>query len=459
MGWRLDNSYARLPAQLFHPMRARGPSDPTLIAVNAPLAARLGLDAGEITAQIATGATCPPGAAPLAQAYAGHQFGNFVPRLGDGRALLLGEQIAPDGTRYDIALKGSGPTPYARGADGLAWLGPVLREYVMSESLAALGLPTTRALAAATTGDMVYRDAPLPGAVLMRVAASHLRVGTVQYCAAQGDHDALRALCDYALRRHVGGGTDPEALLDHVISVQADLIAGWMSVGFIHGVMNTDNMTLSGETIDYGPCAFMERCNRSQVFSSIDRNGRYAYANQPAAAHWNLAELASALVPLMPDQEAAIARFTTMINGFPARYTAAWIARFGAKLGLPDPGPEDQALIEDLIAAMERAGIDFTRGFIEFTEADWVDPAWRRRWQARLGGQDPVPILAQSNPHFIPRLHQIQAAIDAALGGDMAPFEALLSASQTPFTPRTADDPWVQPAPPGQEITRTFCGT
>lgn len=460
MSWRFDNSYARLPAQLFRRQPPARPRAPQLIKVNTALATRLGLDPADITADIAAGAETPPGADPLAQAYAGHQFGQFVPQLGDGRALLIGEQIAPDGARFDIVLKGAGRTPFSRGGDGLAWLGPVLREYLMSEAMAALGLPTTRALAMASTGEDVLRGQILPGAVLMRVAASHLRVGTFQYFALRQDVEALRALTDHAIARHYPQAQGPAGLLRAVVQAQAELIAGWMAMGFIHGVMNTDNCAISGETIDYGPCAFMEGYAPDRVFSSIDHRGRYAYDNQPAIALWNLAQFASCLVPLMADQDAAVEAFTEDINRFTPAYEAAWLARFGAKIGLADPRPEDAALIHDLLAAMARDEADFTTTFARLGDPAALPlPAWRARWQARLAGADPAPVMAAASPAFVPRLHQIEEAITAALAHDLGPFDALLHAAQAPFAPRRADDPLVQPAAAGAAVTTTFCGT
>ncbi|PIE10563.1 MAG: hypothetical protein CSA72_08650 [Rhodobacterales bacterium] len=462
-GWNFDNSYARLPARMFHRQPPAQVPAPRLLKVNAALAHRLGLDPAEITADIAAGNAVPPGADPLAQAYAGHQFGNLVPQLGDGRALLLGEQIAPDGARFDLQLKGSGRTPFSRGGDGKAWLGPVLREYLMSETMHALGLPTTRALAMATTGEQVLRERPLPGAVLMRVAASHIRVGTFQFFALRGDTEALAALTEYAINRHAPEASGPEDLLEHVVQAQADLIAGWMAFGFIHGVMNTDNCTISGETIDYGPCAFMESYHPMQVFSSIDRQGRYAYGNQPAIAAWNLAQLGSSLLPLMPDSDAAIPRFQSLIDSFFDRFSTAWLARFAAKLGLPDATPDDVPLIEDLLALMAEERLDFTQTFASLTDPDSLPgpqgAQWRDRWRKRTIGHDPAPQMAQANPTMVPRLHQIESAITAAVTDDFAPFETLLAAATTPFAPRKASDPLTQAAPAGKEVTRTFCGT
>lgn len=460
MTWRLEHSYARLPGILFHKQTPATPLAPALLKVNAKICARLGLDPNDITAEIATGASLPQGADPLAQAYAGHQFGQFVPQLGDGRALLLGEQIAPDGVRFDIQLKGAGRTPFSRGGDGQAWLGPVLREYLMSEAMAALGIPTTRALAMATTGADVYRPAPLRGAVLMRVASSHIRVGTFQFAVIRKDRAALAALTEHTLARHYPDATGPAELLEQVSAAQARLIAGWMSMGFIHGVMNTDNCAVSGETIDYGPCAFMEGYDPARVFSSIDHRGRYAYGNQPQIALWNLVQFASCLAPLMPDETAAIEAFTPIINSFTEIYQAEWLHRFRGKLGLPGTDPGDQALIEDLLTLMAQKNADFTNTFARLSDpATLPDADWHSRWQARIGSHDPAPDMAHHNPTMVPRLHQIEAAISAALDHDLSPFDKLLDAATTPFAPRALGDPLTEPAPHGQEVTTTYCGT
>ena len=465
-----DNSYARLPDRMFTRMDPTPVAAPGWIARNDALARDLGIDAEWFASDAAlaafAGNTVPDGAAPLAQLYAGHQFGNWNPQLGDGRAILLGEVQTAEG-RYDIQLKGSGPTPYSRNGDGRSWLGPVLREYVVSEAMQAMGVPTTRALAAVTTGETVYRESPLPGAILTRVAASHIRVGTFQIHAARGDLDALRALTDHALTRHYPDADGPTGLLDGVVRRQAELVAQWMALGFIHGVMNTDNCSISGETIDYGPCAYMDAYHPAKVFSSIDRMGRYAYGNQPQIALWNLAQLATALVPLMPDPDSAIEDFTTRINRFAGIYQAAWLTRFSAKLGLADPTEADAPLIEDLLTLMARDGADFTNTFAtlatetaqdQFADRDaFAD--WQSRWQARRA-PDHAAIMASANPQVIPRNHQVEAAITAAVGGDFDPFHALLAVTIRPFDPLDATRaPYAKAPTTEEEVTRTFCGT
>lgn len=468
-----DNSYARLPGRFFVRQRAEPVRAPGLIAVNAPLAEALGLDPATLATPDAVavfaGNATPAGAEPLAQAYAGHQFGGWVPQLGDGRALLLGEILAPDGRRYDIQLKGSGRTPFSRRGDGRAWIGPVLREYIVSEAMAALGVPTTRALAAVTTGEVVWRETARPGAVLVRVAASHVRVGTFQYFAARQDTEALRLLCAHVLERHYPQAEGPLGLLAAVTAAQARLIAAWMSFGFIHGVMNTDNMAVSGETIDYGPCAFMDGFDPMKVFSSIDQQGRYAYGNQPPVALWNLAQLASCLLPLIDEDEgAAIEAATDTINRFAEIYEAEWLRRFGAKIGIAGAAPQDRPLIEALLSLMAGQNADFTRTFrglaTGMAAAEFRDPApfaaWAEGWQARLAREaDPAAVMRRANPAYIPRNHRIEAAIRAALGGDLGPFERLNAILARPFD----DQPeWAayQAAPaPGEEVQRTFCGT
>jgi len=473
-----DNSYARLPAR-FHVRQAPAPvKAPGLIAVNAGLARALGLDAEALAepdgVAMVAGNLVPGGAEPLAQAYAGHQFGGWSPQLGDGRAILLGEIVSPLG-RVDLQLKGSGPTPFSRRGDGRAWLGPVLREYLVSEAMAALGVPTTRALAAATTGEAVIRDGrALPGAVLLRVAASHIRVGTFQFFAARQDTEALQLLTDHVIARHYPQADGPLALLDAVVAAQARLIAEWMALGFIHGVMNTDNMAVSGETIDYGPCAFMDEYHPDTVFSSIDSQGRYAYANQPQIAVWNLAQLASCLLPLIAGDDseasaqAAVEVATASIHRFADIYQAAWIAKFGAKLGLTAPTEADRPLIESLLTRMAVERADFTRVFRGLAEGrardEFLDPAafdtWAPDWQTRLA-QDPPGAearMAAVNPAIIPRNHRVEEAIVAATAGDLAPFHALNAALAAPYD-AAQDDP-LRAAPwPEQRVQRTFCGT
>ncbi|MBC7138766.1 MAG: YdiU family protein [Defluviimonas sp.] len=474
-----DNSYARLPARFYVRQGPAPVKAPGLIALNERLARDLGLDtealAGPEGAAMVAGNLVPGGAEPLAQACSGHQFGGWSPQLGDGRALLLGEIVAPDGRRVDLQLKGSGPTPFSRRGDGRAWLGPVLREYLVSEAMAALGVPTTRALAAATTGERVIRDGrALPGAVLLRVAASHIRVGTFQFFRARGDLEALRMLTDHVIARHYPQAEGPLALLDAVVAAQARLIADWMALGFIHGVMNTDNMAVSGETIDYGPCAFMDDYHPETVFSSIDSQGRYAYANQPQIAVWNLAQFATCLLPLIAadDSEAAGAAAvevaTASVGRFAAIYQAAWLARFGAKIGLEAPTGADLPLIEGLLGRMAVERADFTRTFRGLAEGgareEFLDPAafdsWAPDWQARLARQAPgaEARMAAANPAIIPRNHRVEEAIVAATEGDFAPFHALNAALASPFD-AGKDDPCRAAPRPEQRVQRTFCGT
>lgn len=466
-----DNSYARLPERFFARQPPVPVAAPAPVAVNRALAERLGLDADWLESAAGTavlaGNAVPDGAAPLAQAYAGHQFGGWVPQLGDGRAILLGEIVAPDGARFDLQLKGAGATPFSRRGDGRAWLGPVLREYVVSEAMAALGLPTTRALAAVTTGETILRDGfARPGAVLARVAASHIRVGTFQYFAARGDAEALQLLVDHVIARHYPQVEGPLGLLSAVVAAQARLVAGWMSVGFIHGVMNTDNMAVSGETIDYGPCAFMDAYHPSRVFSSIDQFGRYAYANQPQIAAWNLAQLATCLLPLMGEREAAIEAATASVHSFAPVFQAEWLRRFGRKIGLHHATEADLPLIEALLGRMASESADFTRtfrGLITGTARDeFTDPAafdtWAPDWHARIA-HEPTGIMETANPVRIPRNHRVEQAIEAAVAGDLSPFRRLNAALAAPFdpAPQFADleaAPW-----PEEVVHRTFCGT
>ncbi len=472
-----DNSYARLPARFFARLDPDPAPAPRLVAWNAPLARDLGLPAFDdaTIANVFSGAQVPPGAEPLAMAYAGHQFGGFVPQLGDGRAHLLGEVIARDGQRMDVQLKGSGRTPFSRGGDGRAWIGPVLREYIVSEAMAALGVPTTRALAAVETGAPVWREqGKLPGAVITRVAQSHLRVGTFQFFAARRDVEALQALCDYAIARHFPQASGPAELLRAAVAAQAELVARWMSFGFIHGVMNTDNCHIGGLTIDYGPCAFMDAYHPDTVFSSIDSHGRYAYANQPQLAVWNLAQLATCLLPLMDsDQDTAIAEATEIVHGFAPLYETAHSARFAAKLGLATQREGDDALARTLLDRMATLGADFTRVFHglstgtaadDFREPEAFD-AWAKDWLARLEAEGSHPEdarrrMARVNPAVIPRNHRIEQAIEAALGGDYAPFHRLNRVLATPFDPPAPEDADLQSPPRPQERVRaTFCGT
>ncbi len=462
-----DNSYARLPAQLFASHAPTPVAAPSLVAFNHALAATLGLtgtDEEDTLAQVFSGSVIPPGAEPLAQLYAGHQFGHWNPNLGDGRAILLGEANG-----YDIQLKGAGRTPYSRSGDGRAWLGPVLREYVLSEAMHALGVPTTRALAVVETGEDVYRETALPGAVLTRVATSHIRVGTFQILAARQDITGLQALFEHTLTRHFPDATGPVDLLDAVIARQAELIAHWMSIGFIHGVMNTDNCAISGETIDYGPCALMDSYHPNTVFSSIDRQGRYAYANQPDIVVWNMAQLATALVPLMPDQDAAIKAFTRSIHAMPALIHHGWLRRFRAKIGLMTARDGDETLITGLLSLMARQGADFTntfRALVNDSAGDqFVDrPAyedWARPWRDRLEQEpgDPQATMRAANPALIARNHRVEQMIQAAVAGDYTPFTRLMTALATPYDAPGAFSDLARPPSEDERVQRTFCGT
>jgi len=475
-----DNSYARLPERFFAAQSPTPVAAPSLIKVNAALATDLGLDPVALTTQeglaVLAGNTVPEGASPLAQAYAGHQFGGWVPQLGDGRAVLLGEVIDRHGRRRDIQLKGAGRTPFSRQGDGRAWLGPVLREYVVSEAMHALGIPTTRALAAVATGEPVYRERTFPGAVLTRVASSHIRVGTFQYFAARGDEDALKALTDHVIARHYPQAETPLDLLSAVVAAQARLIARWMGVGFIHGVMNTDNMSIAGETIDYGPCAFMDAYHPEQVFSSIDRMGRYAYRRQPEIAVWNLAQFATALLPIigLPHKD-AVAVATRVVEGFADLFTAAWDEVFAAKLGFARLDEARAASAYGLLARMARGNADFTSVFRSLSGDDptaaraaFSDPTalddWLPRWQAHLAeeGTDEATARARmqaANPAFIPRNHRIEHAIAAAVAGDFAPFDRLITVLATPYADQPDHADLMAAPTPEEEVRATFCGT
>lgn len=452
--FHFDNSYQRLPETLFSRVAPTPVSAPSLLAFNQGLATELGL--GPLpgkAAEIFAGNDLPEGADPIAQLYAGHQFGNWNPQLGDGRAVLLGEVVSDSG-RHDIQLKGSGPTPYSRAGDGRAWLGPVIREYIVSEAMHALGVPTTRALAAVRTGDPVLReDGPMPGAVLTRTARSHIRVGTFQVLAARGMTEELQALTDHTIARHYPDADGPLGLLTAVVEAQARLVAKWMGLGFIHGVMNTDNCAVSGETIDYGPCAFMDAYHPMMVFSSIDRGSRYAYGEQPQIAAWNCAQLATALLPLMPNQDAAVAEFTDAVNRFGDIFQPAWIETFGAKLGIAEPTPDDVPLIQDLLTLMAQDRADFTNTFAtldrdQFLQREAFDD-WHRRWQTRATGP-------RTTPQVIPRNHRIEAVIQSAVAGDDAPFHAMLAAVTDPFTPHPD---FARPPTEDERVAQTFCGT
>jgi serine/tyrosine/threonine adenylyltransferase len=467
-----DNSYARLPGSMHVGVAPTPVSAPRLIKVNEPLARELGIDPASLTAEVAVGNQLLPGSTPLAQAYAGHQFGNFVPQLGDGRAILLGEVVDVRGRRRDIQLKGSGRTPFSRGGDGRAALGPVLREYLVSEAMNALGIPTTRALMAATTGERVYRDAVLPGAVLTRVAASHIRVGTFQFFAVRKDHEALRLLVEHVIARHypqLKGAENPAlALLDAVMEAQGALVARWVQVGFIHGVMNTDNSSVSGETIDYGPCAFMDAYDPGTVFSSIDTYGRYAYENQAPIAQWNLARLAETLLPFLDeDREAAIRIATERIEAFPAIFTRHWLAGFRRKIGLVSEEDGDLALIQAMLDAMQLARADFTITFRALSNGaepgalkDWL-PAWRARLERDPQTAEERRVLMRAmNPAYIPRNHLVEEMISAAVERqDYTPFEAMLRVLMNPYEEQAGAERYAEAPAETNQGYRTFCGT
>jgi uncharacterized protein YdiU (UPF0061 family) len=480
-----DNTYARELEGFYVSCNAAQVAEPRLVKFNRELAEELGLDAAALDspegARIFSGNMTPDGAAPLAQVYAGHQFGGFVPQLGDGRALLLGELIDRHGHRRDIQLKGSGRTPFSRNGDGRAALGPVLREYLMGEAMHALGIPTTRALAAVVTGEPIYRESMLPGAVLTRVAASHIRVGTFQFFAARREQDKLRRLADYVIDRHYPELKDLAnpylGLVERVSARQAALVASWMHVGFIHGVMNTDNMAISGETIDYGPCAFMDRYDPATVFSSIDARGRYAYGNQPGIAQWNLARFAETLLPLIDaDETRAITRATEVIEAFPENYQRHWLNGMRAKLGLFSEDETDLNLAESLLAAMKENNVDYTLalGYLATAASGddkpirelFADSAtfdrWNQHWRARLAREDAAPekraeAMRRVNPAFIPRNHRVEEALSAAVeDSDYEPFDTLLKILSHPFEEQPASAAFTEPAPESQERYRTY---
>ena len=485
-----DNTYSALPEGFFARVAPTPVVAPRLVKLNRNLAVQLGLDPDRLASsegvEILAGRRVPEGAAPIAMAYAGHQFGHFVPQLGDGRAILLGEVIDVSGVRRDIQLKGSGPTPFSRRGDGRAALGPVLREYIVSEAMAALGIPTTRSLAAVLTGEQVMREAPLPGAVLTRVASSHIRVGTFQYFAARGETDGVRRLADHVIARHypeTGHSERPyHALLSAIVERQAQLVARWLLVGFIHGVMNTDNCSIAGETIDYGPCAFIDQYDPKAVFSSIDEMGRYAYANQPRIALWNLTRLAECLLPLFSDdQEKAIAEAQEILEHFADIFNRAYQTGLRAKIGLSEERDGDEALVQDLLDAMAANQADFTLTFRGLCEAA-ADPAgdagvrqlfadreaydaWARRWRRRIGEEarssdERRDAMRAVNPAFIPRNHRIEAVISAAVtNDDYAPFERLLRILSKPYDDQPEFAEYGLPPAPDQRVLQTFCGT
>ncbi len=480
-GWNLDNSYARLPKTFFTKLDPNPVSSPKLVILNEALAQTMGLDAqalrSEDSVDVFAGNAAMEGFSPLAQAYAGHQFGHFN-MLGDGRAMLVGEQITPEGERVDIQLKGSGRTPYSRGGDGRAALGPMLREYIISEAMHGLGIPTTRSLAVVTTGDTIIRETRLPGSVLTRVAASHLRVGTFQYGANWGTAEDLKSLADYAIKRHYPEieGDDGRYLylLKGMIHRQAKLIAKWQMVGFIHGVMNTDNMTISGETIDYGPCAFMDTYNPATVFSSIDTQGRYAYGNQPPIGGWNLARFAESLLALLhEDEDEAVKMAQDAISEYPEIYRSHWLAGMRSKLGLFNEEEQDDALIQDLLEMMEKHRADFTNTFRSLTIGKPEGTAlfgteeftkWNERWEERRSRQqqskeDFSELMRSSNPVVIPRNHRVEEALEAAVkNGDYSVMERLLKVLSKPYGYEIENEEYCRPAPTGLPY-RTYCGT
>ncbi len=483
------NSYARLPDRFFERLAPTPVAAPRLIKLNETLALELGLDPKALATpegvEVLAGNRVPEKSEPLAMAYAGHQFGTFVPQLGDGRAILLGEVIDRGGVRRDIQLKGSGPTRFSRMGDGRAALGPVLREYIVSEAMAALGVPTTRSLAAVLTGEAVRRETLLPGAVLTRIASSHIRVGTFQFFAARGDVEALKNLADHVIARHYPEASEAanpyRALLDLVIARQIDLMTKWMLVGFIHGVMNTDNMSIAGETIDYGPCAFMDTYDPATVYSSIDEGGRYAFGNQPRIAQWNLARLAETLLPLLAgDPDEAIQYAQGAIDRFGAAFEQAYVSGLRRKIGLFQEKPDDAALIEDLLQRMTENRADFTLTFRAlcdaavstdgdaavralFKDANAFDE-WAAKWRARLaedGGDASArrDAMRAVNPRYIPRNHRVEEAIAAAVRGDYAPFETLVAVLSAPFDDQPEFVRYADPPRPDEVVHQTFCGT
>ena len=485
-----DNTYGRLPERFFARVEPARVARPGLLCLNAPLAAALGIDLDAMDrdawAEVFAGNRLLPGSEPLAMAYAGHQFGHFVPQLGDGRAVLLGEVIDRSGVRRDIQLKGAGQTPFSRQGDGRAALGPVLREYLVSEAMHALGVRTTRALAAVTTGETVLRETTLPGAVLTRVAESHIRVGTFQYFAMRGDFDAVRELADYAIERHYPDARDARspylALLEAVADRQARLVSRWMHLGFIHGVMNTDNMAISGETVDYGPCAFLDRYDPAKAYSAVDQFGRYAFGNQPGIAQWNLARLAETLLPLIDDDEArALTSARELIEAFPHAFRSRWLAGMRRKLGLFTSDDGDLALVDALLEAMRDNGADFTLFFRRLCDAAgepaahedvrrlFDDPSaydrWAARWQERMGLEPQPPgqraaAMRQANPAFIPRNHHVERALNAAvLDGDLTAFHGLRAVLAHPYEDQPDSAGYGLPPTPEEEIRNTFCGT
>ena len=480
-GFNFENSYLSLPDGFYSPLNPVPVSAPEMVILNTDLAASLGLDFSKISEQeqaaLFAGNNLPEGSQSFAQAYAGHQFGHFT-MLGDGRAHVLGEHVTPSGDRFDIQFKGSGRTPYSRRGDGRAALGPMLREYMISEAMHALGISTTRSLAVVTSGEEVYRETALPGAILTRIAASHIRVGTFEFAGAQGDPALIETLLDYTINRHDPGLKKDQnkalAFLQAVMERQADLITQWMRVGFIHGVMNTDNMTISGETIDYGPCAFMDAYDPNTVFSSIDHRGRYAYANQPVIGQWNLSRLAEALLPLIDqDDKKAIERATQMIGRFPDLYKQKWLDMMRAKLGLFGRQQDDTRLISDVLNWMQTRHADYTNTFRDLSTgekpedkiySDKTFQDWFEAWQARLQKNDQplqasVELMQKTNPAVIPRNHNVEDALDAATAGDLKPFYDLLTVLIKPYEHERADPKYQDPPASSERVYQTFCGT
>ncbi|WP_137871253.1 protein adenylyltransferase SelO family protein [Sphingopyxis sp. 2PD] len=487
MVFAFDHSFYESMEGFYAPATTAMPEAPKLLAFNGPLADSLGVAIGELGADelagMLSGQKLPDGANPIAFAYAGHQFGHFSPQLGDGRALLLGEILAPDGARFDIQLKGSGPTAFSRNGDGKAAIGPVLREYLVSEAMAAMGVPTTRSLAAVATGDRVQRERTHPGAVLTRVASSHIRVGTFQFFAAHFGADHVIQLSDYSIRRHFSElveSTNPHlALLDRVIGLQCSLVARWMGVGFIHGVMNTDNVAISGETIDYGPCAFMGRFAVNTVFSSIDANGRYAYGRQPQITHWNMARFAEALLPAIHAIDPAdVDKAKALVDAIPARFRVIWLAEMRTKLGLGQPHKADEQLIDALFGELEQHAVDFTSFFRALAQllrgdgamlqallpdaeamAPWIADWWAQLEREAIAPLERADAMDAVNPLYIPRNHQVEHALEAAEVGDLAPWQALLEVVQNPYVVRSEWDAYAHPAPAEAAPHVTFCGT
>ena len=480
-GFQLERTYSKLPGVFFSKLSPTPVSSPEILLFNQKLAEEIGLDLSVLSeeerTQLLSGNLVPKGIEPFAQAYAGHQFGNFT-MLGDGRALMLGEHLTPSGQRLDLQFKGSGRTPYSRGGDGRAALGPMLREYLISEAMHALGIPTTRSLAVVATGESVYRESELPGAILTRTAGSHIRVGTFEFASLHEDKAMTQALLDYLIDRHFPEIREEEnkalSVLRAAIDQQIDLITHWMRVGFIHGVMNTDNMALSGETIDYGPCAFMDVFSPDTVFSSIDHRGRYAFANQPYVAQWNLARLAESLLPLIHDErQDAIAGAEESLNAFEPAYKDKWLAMMGTKLGLAEADKQDERLVTDLFDCMHSNGADYTNTFRDLGRQVLPEnqpyqsetfETWHRRWQERLGGEgrsldSSLSLMRSVNPVVIPRNHKVEEALQAGEEGNLNPFRNLLKALESPYEEADHLAPYQVPPKPSEKVHQTFCGT